>query len=182
MKKINEMKVSDCLGTTITMKFAEEVNMDKCYEVIKAAYESIVDYESEWIKEFGECCFGKKGYVEHGIWCDVFTQFVPKMVKAVAEEFPKVPFNGYAIHDDMKCLWIDDFDYSYDGSNLNIKETFIDEDCGYFCPECGLLVACANEELDADESIECDDCEKEIKVADLKYVPPTITEETIHIR
>ena len=71
-----------------------------------------------------------------------------------------------------------DFDFSYNGKQLYIKSTFMDDEHGYFCPDCGCFIAGADEEFDSDE-IECEDCEETFDVADLKYVPAEVSEETI---
>ena len=56
----------------------------------------------------------------------------------------------------------------------NLTETFMDEDYGYFCPECGEFVDYPYAEFDCGEII-CDSCDEIIKVADLKYIPADIT-------
>ena len=61
---------------------------------------------------------------------------------------------------------------------MSSKIATLNDDCGYFCPDCGYQVALPFEEFDTDE-VECDDCEETIKVADLEYVPPMVNEETI---
>ena len=100
------------------------------------------------------------------------------MLKAVARALPNVSFKGYADFDDTSCYYIHNYEYSYNGKQLCIKSTFMDDRHGYFCPHCGLQLVYPHEELESDE-IECEDCEKMIKAVDLKYVPPVVEEEVI---
>lgn len=170
--------------TTFTMIFAYEADTNKALEAIKNAIEKINyenGYAALWIQDLSDSRTNNSFEIESTLWCDEFAQYIPAMVKAVAEALPSVPFTGSAQHDSLKCFYIDEFEFSFDGTQLYIKETFMDDDNGYFCPDCGYLVAYPYEEFDSDE-IECDDCEEMIKVADLKYVPPVVTEETITIR
>lgn len=169
----------------IKMEFDEKVDMQIVSEAIAEAVRETIgtngDYVELWIQELNDCCKGRKEEIDCRLWADEFAQIIPPMVKAVAKALPTVPFSGWATRDDLRCFCVDTFDYSYDGSKLHIKETFMDDDCGYFCPKCGTFVAYAHEELDADELIECDDCEEKFRVSDLKYVAPTVTEENITI-
>lgn len=173
-------------GTEIRMEFAEKVDIQIVAETMMEAVRETIgkngDYVDRWIQELDDCCKGIKEEIECELWSDEFTQIIPSMVKAVAEALPSVTFNGYAIRDDMKCFWIDTFDYSYDGNTLHIKETFMDDENGYFCPECGCFVAYPNEMFEDDEIIECYDCEEKFKATDLKYVAPIVTEKSITIR
>ena len=171
-------------NTTFKMELSQKVDMQKVFETMKSAVEEIRNDEGFadlWLQDLNDSCTKESFEVESTLNCDEYVAFIPVMIKAIAKSFPTISFNGYACRDDMKCYWIDEHEFSYDGHTLRIKETFMDDDNGYFCPDCGYLVAYPYEEFDSDE-IECDDCEEMIKVADLKYVPPVVTEETITIR
>ena len=154
--------------TTITMEFAEEVNMQKLSaavaESVKKTLGNRGEYVDRWIEEFENCCNGNANEVLQGLWSGDFVDMIPTMFKAVAEAFPTVKFNGRAVRDDLKCFWIDDYRVAYDGNELRITETFMDDENGYFCPKCGCFVAFPYEELDANEVVECDDCEKFLHV------------------
>lgn len=64
---------------------------------------------------------------------------------------------------------------------LSITESFEDDDCGYFCPECGYQVGTPHEEFE-DEEITCFDCDETIKVSDLVFVPATVTKTEYFIK
>ena len=82
----------------------------------------------------------------------------------------------------LDLSWIDNYEISYDGETLHITESFESDDHGYFCPECGWWIAPAHASFDDDEEIECDDCEGNIKVSDLKYIPAEVVHQEIKIR
>ena len=176
MERINvseAWRMHQC-DTTFELRFAENVDMNKAFEAMKAAVEEI-NYENGyadiWLQDLGDCCDKDHFEILSKLWTEEFEMYIPAMCKAVAAAFPNVSFNGYACYDSLKCYCVDDYEFSFNGSCLHIEETFADDECGYFCPDCGYQVAFYNEEFDSDE-IECDDCKETIKVADLKYVPP----------
>ena len=112
------------------------------------------------------------------LWSDEYVQYIPAMIKAVAKALPTSCFSGYANHDSLTDYYVHKFEFEFICKVLKIKETIADEETGYFCPECGYQIRTPYAEFE-DEEIECDDCGKTFKVADLKYVPAVIKEEKI---
>lgn len=169
--------------TTFKMTFSEKADTNKALEAIKTAITAI-NYENGyaelWLQDLSDSRTNSSFEINSTLWSYEFAQYIPAMLKAVAEALPTVSFNGFAVHDSLKCFYVDEFEFSFDGNNLHIKETFMDDESGYFCPKCGCFVAYPYEEFESEE-IQCEDCEETIKVADLKYVAPTVTEETIII-
>ncbi len=163
------------------MVFMENANTIKAFEAIKNAI-SDINYENGfaalWIQDLSDGRTENSFEIESILECDEFTQYIPAMLKAVAEVLPATSFKGSARYDSVKCFCVDEYEFSYSARKLHIKETFMDDDCGYFCPDCGYQVALPFEEFDSDE-VECDDCEETIKLADLEYVPPMVNKETI---
>ena len=169
--------------STFKIEFDQVIDKNAAFIAIKNAVESINfenGYRDLWLQDLEECALENGFDIESTLWCDEFSRYIPAMCKAVAEVFPSVTFHGNACHDSVKCYCIYEFEYSYDGKDLHIKETIYDDEVGYFCPECGFRVAFADEILEEDEIV-CEDCEETVKVADLEFVPPYVTEETITI-
>jgi len=159
------------------MEFSAKVDMRKAYEAMEAAVMAIADtdgYYPLWLQDLGDCrdndCFD----IDSTLYSDEFNRYVPAMYKAVAEEFPSSDFEAYAWYDDLKCYWVDEFEASFKDHHLTITETFADDDCGYFCPDCGCPIGSCDRVFDDDEIV-CYDCDETIKVSSLKYVPPTVT-------
>ena len=185
---MERIKVSDNwrflhTDSTFEMKFSAEADKSKALDAIRTAIKAI-DYENGysdlWLQDLEDCTLMNGFEIESTLWSDEFNRYIPAMCKAVAAALPGVPFSGSACHDSLKCNYIDSFEFSYDGAILHIKETFEDDDCGYFCPECGEWVANVYHEFESDE-VECFDCEETVRVSDLKFVPPTVTEEIVEI-
>lgn len=168
-------------NAVFNMVFIENADTSKAFEAIRDAV-SEINYENGfaalWIQDLCDGRTANSFGIESTLRCDEFIQYIPAMLKAVAEALPTASFKGSARYDSVKCFWVDEFEFSYSARKLHIKETFTDDNCGYFCPDCGYQVALPFEEFDSDE-VECDDCEETIKVADLEYVPPMVNEETI---
>lgn len=163
------------------MAFMRNTDTKKAFEAIQNAISGI-NYENGfaalWIQDLSDGRTENSFEIESTLECAEFIQYIPAMLKAVAEALPAASFKGSARYDSVKCFCVDEYEFSYNARKLHIKETFMDDDCGYFCPDCGSWVAFPFEEFDSDE-IECDECEETIKVSDLKYVPPMVNEETI---
>ena len=168
------------------MKFSEKIDMEKAFEAMKDAIQETrteKGYADLWIQDLGDCCTGDNFDIMSTLYENEFVEYIPAMLIAVAKAFPTIAFSGDAHRSDLKCFSESDFEFDYDTRRLHIKETFMDDDNGYFCPECGYQVALPYEEFDSDEEeIECDDCEETIRVKDLKYVPPVEKETDIVIR
>ena len=157
----------------IRFEFAESVDINKAFDAMKSSVNGIGAWAEVLVSN------EPNTFIFHlGVLSDDYYHGIPVICKAIAEAIPAVCFNGYAVFDHYD---IDEFEFSYDGSILQMKETFYGEDCGYFCPECGGLAAYADEEIDGDE-IACENCEELIKVSDLKYVAPLVSEEVLRIR
>ena len=177
MKKTNESKtwnINHYCGE-ITFKFSKSVDIRKAFEAMKAA-----DTESEsWLDHIS---FNDTNTVEIEWRLEIaeFVEITPAICKAIAETFSSDAFEGHAYFDDLRCYCVDEYDYAYDGETLRIKETFADDEIGYFCPDCGFQVAFWDDEFD-DTEIECGDCEETFKVFDLKYVPPIVNKYEIKI-
>ncbi len=178
MKKTNESKTwnIDHRFGEITFDFAKEVDIHKAFEAMKAA----ASENAPWLDSLSD---NENGTIKIGYGFDsgVFPDAIPAICKAVAEIFTDNTFAGSAIFDDTRCLWIDQFDFTFDGKDLFITETFEDDECGYFCPECGCWIRPAHASFGDDEEIECDDCEETFKASELKYVPSVVTETTYSI-
>ncbi len=159
------------------MEFSTKVDMRKAYESMEAAVKAIADtdgYYPLWLQDLSDCCDNDCFDIESTLYSEEFYRYVPAMYQAVAEVFPTTEFEAYARYDDQKCYWIDEFEASFKGNHLTITETFADDDCGYFCPECGSWIYPCGMVFKGDEII-CDDCDETIKVSDLVYVPATVT-------
>lgn len=172
-------------NTHFEMKFEESTDTNKALEAIKEVVYEIKEanrycYADLWIQDLGDSRMDNGFKIDSTLRCDEFSDYIPAMLKAVAKALPSASFKGIAYYDDLRCLYIDEYEFSYSNRKLNIKETFMDDNCGYFCPHCGCLVVFPDEEINSDE-YECDDCEETFKVSDLKFVPPTVSEETIEI-
>ena len=163
------------------MVFMEDADTSKAFEAIKRAI-SDINYENGyaalWIQDLGDSRTENSFEIESTLGCDEFIQYIPAMLKAVAEALPAASFKGSARYDSVQCFCVIEYEFSYSARKLQIKETFMDDDCGYFCPDCGYQVALPFEAFDSDE-VECADCEETINVSDLKYIPPMVSEETI---
>ena len=156
----------------ITLEFTKEVDIHKAFDAMKAAASD----NAAWLDTL---CDSVNGIIKIGFYSGEFSDAIPTICKAVAKTFSDDAFKGTADFDDTRCFWIDSFEFSYDGMTLKTKETFMDDDHGYFCPECGawVLPPYAANNYEDDEEIECDDCEEVFKLSDLKYVPPMIEEK-----
>ena len=166
------------------MEFSSKTNMRKAYEAMEAAVMNIVDktgYYALWLQDLADCCETDKFDIESTLHSCEFYEYVPAMCKAVAEAIPDVNFEAHAFYNDLRCYWVDEFKVSFKDNLLSITETFEDDDCGYFCPECGYQVGTPHEEFE-DEEITCDDCDETIKVSNLEYVPPTVTKSEYVIK
>ena len=140
----------------VRIKFSESVDIHKAFEAMMVSKDQFGndDIWMDWMpRDFSE---------------EAFT-----IVKALAEIFPTVPFEGNIWYTDYHCYCDIDIEFSYNDMRLCLTESFADDDCGYFCPKCGLQVGLAHTKYD-EEEIECDDCGEVIKVSDLKYVPTEI--------
>ena len=165
------------------MEFNTKVDMRKAYEAMEAAVLSLNGdgYYKLWLQDLADCCDDNSFEIYSKLVSYEFNEYVPAMCKAVAEAMPTVDFEAYAYYDDLRCYWVDEFEVSFKDNLLTITERFEDDDCGYFCPECGYQVGTPHEEFE-DEEITCDDCEETIKVSDLKYVPPVVTKSEYVIK
>ena len=172
-------------NSSFDMKFSEKIEMRKAYEAMEAAVMAIVNengYYAIWLQDLADCCEAESFSVESSLECMEFVDYLPAMCKAVAEAFPTVNFEAHAEYDDQRCYWMDEYDVTFSDGHLSITETFEDDECGYFCPECGSWVApCGDGWFDSDE-VTCEDCDEVIKVSDLKYVPPTVTKSEYDIK
>ena len=174
--KNNTAKVLDLesVENAIHFEFSESIDLRKVFEVMKYSVGSI----GNWLKAL-ESTRGGSFEFAYSIDEDSLSKGIPVICKAIVEAFPAVCFSGHAWYDSVKCYSVDEFEFSYDGSTLRLKENIYNSESGYFCPECGYVVAYANEVIDGDE-IECDDCGEILKVSDLKYVAPYSTETIIN--
>ena len=166
------------------MEFHSKVDMRKAYEAMEAAVMAVADqhgYYQLWLQDLSDCCDTERFDINSTLLSDEFNKYAPAMCKAVAEAFPEVDFEAYAYYDDLRCYWVDEFEVAYKNHQLTITETFMDDDNGYFCPECGYSVGTVGMIFDEDE-ITCDDCDEVTKVSDLKYVPPTVTKSEYFIK
>ena len=166
------------------MEFRSKVDMRKAYEAMETAVMAIADqhgYYQLWLQDLCDCCDAERFDINSTLYSFEFNEYVPAMCKAVAEALPTVGFEAYAYYDDLKCYWVDEFEVVYKDNLLSITESFADDDCGYFCPECGCQVGTVGMILESDEII-CDDCEERIRVSDLKYVPPAVTKSEYPIK
>ena len=172
MERINvseefRMFKSNC---SFKMEFSTKVDMRKAYEAMEAAVMPIVDengYYAIWLQDLADCCENDCFNIKNGIlYSNEFNEYVPAMCKAVAEALPDADFEVYAYYDDLQCYWVDEFEASYSDHHLVIVGTLMDDDNGYFCPECGCQVAnCGEiEDLFDSDEIECEDCDEIIKV------------------
>lgn len=164
------------------MEFSAKVDMRKAHEAMEAAVMAIAEtdgYYPLWIQDLGDCCDNDCFDIDSTLECDEFNRYVPAMCKTVAEAFPATPFEAYAYYDDLRCYWVDEFEVSFKDHHLSITETFADDDCGYFCPECGSWVCSSGMVFEGDEIV-CDNCDETIKISALKYVPPTVTVTEYH--
>ena len=168
-------------NSTFKMQFDSKVDMEKAYAAMEAAVRAIdtdsyyKDYYDLWLQDLKDCCEKDEFEIDSALNCMAFNEFIPAMCKAVAEALPLVHFSGNAYYNDLKCFWVDEFEFSYKDKRLSMKETFMDDDCGYFCPDCGCFVLFPDAVIDCDE-IACDDCDEVHKITELKYVPPEVTE------
>ena len=180
MERINVSEASRICKSNCNfkMEFNVKADMNEAYEAMKAAVMSVVDeygYYELWLQDLADGCKDNCFIIEQSTLCsDEFNNYIPAMCKAVAEAIPSIEFEAYAYYDDLQCYWVNEFEASFKDHHLNITESFQDDNCGYFCPDCGYQVGIVGEIFEEDE-IECDDCEEIIKVSDLKYVPPTVT-------
>ena len=169
------------INTEFKMSFKEKADTAKALEAFRQVISNI-DYTDGngalWIQSLSDNRTDKGFEIESDLWCDEFSQYIPAMIKAVAEVLPTSSFEGSANYNSLQCFCVDEYEFSLSNRKLHIKETFMDDNCGYFCPDCGCFVAYLDQTFDTEE-IECEDCEKPYKVTDLKYVPPTLNEETI---
>ena len=183
MERINVTEIwrTHYTNTTFTMVFANETDTKKAFNAMEAAIKEINyedGYADLWLQDLSDSRTDDSFDFESTLCWDEFTQYIPAMLKAVAEALPSVPFTGNAKYDSVSYIEVDEFEFAFSGNSLYIKETFTGEDHGYFCPECGSFVALPWEQFESDE-IQCDDCEETIKVSDLMYVPSAVTETTI---
>ena len=166
------------------LKFNEDVDLNKAYEAMEAAINEIAKgefYKDLWLQDLRDCCDKDAFSIYSTLECEGFANYIPAMCEAVAKAMPEVEFEGTACYDELKGYYIHDIEFSYYDGILTIEETVADEECGYFCPECGAFVAFYNEEL-TDDEIECEDCEETIRVSDLKKVEAYTSRREIRIK
>ena len=166
------------------MEFSSKVDMRKAYEAMEAAVMAIANeegYYELWLQDLRDCCDADSFDFDSTLMCAEFADYIPAMCKAVAEAIPTVDFKADAWYNDLQCYCVDGFEISFKDRHLIMTETYEDDDCGYFCPECGSWVATVNAPLDEYEDWGCADCEEIIKISDLKFVPPTVTVTECHI-
>lgn len=175
----NAWRVSQC-NSTFNMKFASEVDMNKAFKAMENAIMGIdkeyyKDYLKEiWLQDLGDCCKGDKFDIMSALSCEAFSDYIPEMCKAVANAFPEIEFEGYAYYDDLQCYYVVDYNFSYKNGVLSFTRDFRDDECGYFCPECGCFVAYYGNDFD-EETVVCDDCDETIKIADLVVRKPALS-------
>ena len=179
MKKINVSEGFRVMQTNchFKMEFSAKVDMRKAYEAMEAAVMAIAEadgYYPLWLQDLSDCCDNGSFDIDSTLGSDEFNRYVPAMCKAVAEAFPATAFEAYAYYDDLRCYWVDEFEASFKGNLLTITESFQDDDCGYFCPDCGGAIGSCGMIFEDDEIV-CSDCDETIKVSDLVYVPATVT-------
>ncbi|MBR5640652.1 MAG: hypothetical protein IKW92_00790 [Firmicutes bacterium] len=169
---------------SFNLKFNAEVDLNKAYEAMEVAINEITKgegYKDLWLQDLRDCCDKDEFNINSTLESDEFANYIPAMCEAVAKAMPEIEFEGTAYYDELRGYYIDDFEFSFYDGTLTIKETVADDDCGYFCPECGERVAYFDEEL-IDDEIECEDCEETIKVCDLKKVEAYTSRKEIKIR
>ena len=166
------------------MEFNAKVDMRRAYEAMAAVVNEIsdgADYSKLWLQDLADGCSDDSFSIEYSTLSSTeFNEYIPAMCKAVTEAIPDASFEAYAYYDDLRCYWVDEFEVTYKDHQLTIIESSQDDDCGYFCPECGCSVGTDGMIFDGDEII-CDDCEEHIMVSDLKYVPPTVIKSEFFI-
>lgn len=189
---MERIKVSDewrllKADTTFEMEFSKPIDKSIALKAMKDAIKAINyedGYADLWLQDLADCKKENGFDILSALYGDEFYQYIPAMCKAVAEALPEIGFCGYACNDSLKCYSVDEFEFSYDGKKLSLKETYADDDCGFFCPDCGMwiLPAHALRSYEDDDEIDCDDCDKVFKFSELKYVPPTINNLEFCIR
>ena len=186
MERIIVSEAFRCAKTNsrFDLKFNADVDLNKVYEVMEAAINEIAKgegYKGLWLQDLRDCC-DKDGFsINSTLESDEFADYIPAMAESVAKAMPGVEFEGSAYYDELKGYYIDEFVFSYYDGMLTIEETVADDECGYFCPECGAFVAYYDEEL-IDDEIECEDCEETIRVCDLKKVEAYTSRKEIRIK
>lgn len=170
--------------SSFSINFASAIDRTVVFDAVRTAIGGINQqggYVDLWIQDIGDSISDNGFSIESTLTSDEFNRYIPVMLKAIAEVAPNIPFKGNACHNSLKCYYIDEFVFSYDGKILMTKETISDERCGYFCPECGYPIEEWDAEL-SDEMIECDDCGKELTMAELQFIPPITEEREVIIR
>lgn len=171
MKNTNTSKTwsFDCFDGYITFNFTENVDIRRAFDAMRATVN-----EESWLDELISIDSDTDTF---DMGCEMYgvdpSEGLISIIKAIAETFPSVPFNGKAVHSSFKCYAVTEIEFSFNGKELHLTEIFADEANGYMCPECGFMVAPYNASFEEDE-IECDDCCEHIKVSDLVFVPPVI--------
>lgn len=179
-------RIAQC-NSTFKMTFKNPVDMNKAYEAMKNAIEEIgcdswkPMLTDLWLQDLADCTSKDCFKIISALTSNSFADYIPAMCKAVAEAFPEIEFEGCADYDDLKCYYVHTFDFTYSKNALQIKSDLREDECGYFCPECGELVANIDEEFDSDE-IECMDCGEIVSVSELEKREPEITTTTIIIK
>ena len=172
MKNTNMSKTwsFDCFDGYITFNFTENVDIRGAFDAMRATVN-----EESWLDELSSIDSDSDTF---DMGCEMYgvvpSEGLISIIKAIAETFPSVPFNGKAVHSSFKCYAVTEVEFSFNGKELHLTETFADEANGYMCPECGFQVAPYDAFFEEDE-IECDGCGEIIKISDLVYVPPVVT-------
>ena len=186
MERINVTEAFRFEQTNCSFKmlFNENADMERAYAAMEAAIQTLKNengYYQLWLQDLHDCCDSQSFEIESTLFSEEFNKYIPAMCTAVANALPEISFSAYANYDDLRCLYIDEFEISYNDHRLVVTETFEDDSCGYFCPNCGECIDRTYATFDEDEEIECGECEESFKLSDLKFVPPIVTNYEIKI-
>ncbi len=97
------------------MRFGKTADMRAVYEAMEAAVESVKDedgYYPLWLQDLGDCCEGDSFEMESSLLSGEFERYIPAVCLAVAKAFPSVPFSGAAKYDDLKCFYIQKYEFT----------------------------------------------------------------------
>ena len=146
--------------------FNNEVNMEVVYEAMANAIEGKEGaYKELFLHDLEDSCKGRQIDVWTALGYEAYTEFIPEVLKAAAAASPDTNFEGRAVFDDTRCYYIHTFNFNYEDGVLTIEETIVDDECGYFCPDCGSFVAYIYDDLESE--MECEDCETMIAAEEL---------------
>ena len=168
MKNNNKSKTWNFIffNCEIHFEFAESVDIRKALETIPSEKATWMSY----LCDTNTDTFNLDCRVKFGGYNEEF----PALYKAVAEYFQSIDFTGDCSYSDTICYDERFVEIRYSKNTLHVTETIEDDECGYYCPDCGCWIAPAGDELAADEELECEECGKVFKVSDLKFVPPYV--------